>query len=652
MTEIETKRSCTDILPLLAFLASWGLLAFIQITAQNNGADPNKIIYGVNAKGQICGVTEGVKDKPLAAFPYVDFSLSNPTSNWHHLVVCVKDCSVTNGSDMTTANQFSTLYNSSKFLSYCLPVPASDVSISVSGNLNSQIATGFETAAKAITDINTSQDVIFGSAALAFLFIFFWLVALRKCAKTMVYLLLFCIAGGGMMLSQLFLEWAKDMEVKQAAAESMGDVQYLRWAGYLFMALTTIFLLVVFFLRTQIDIAIEVTRESAKALLDMKWLAVFPLLPAILVILYLVLWVFIGLNMYSLTTTVSEPTLNASRTYGLTWLAKNPLQVNSINSNIPANITRYQIDTSLQWASVFHLFHMFWVTQFFFYLGFLIFAGAAADWYFTKTDAEGHKRRGHETAELSHFPVQHSFCRTIRYHLGTVATTSAIIATVKTVRALVLYLERQTKGEPPNKLQQALFCMLHCYLKCVECCLDKINKNALVWTAVYGDGFCVSCCSSFALVWRNLFRVAALHTVSVIIFFMGKCSVGLCVGGLVALFLMHVDPFKTTLSSPLAPALVSFALAYVISGLFFIMLDSIIDTIFLCFLIDSEVNSKGQMMATPALQKLVGKYSKRSHDMAHEWKSHRHDRPHDGVDDFHPDADGHGQEMNRLHDHD
>jgi len=49
---------------------------------------------------------------------------------------------------------------------------------------------------------------------------------------------------------------------------------------YAFMVLIGLFALVVFALRNQIDIAIEVTREAAKALLDMPFMIVFPIVPA------------------------------------------------------------------------------------------------------------------------------------------------------------------------------------------------------------------------------------------------------------------------------------------------------------------------------------------------------------------------------------
>jgi len=133
--------------------------------------------------------------------------------------------------------------------------------------------------------------------------------------------------------------------------------------------------------------------------------------------------------------------------------------------------------------------------------------------YFTPSDARGRRVRGKEQGQLN-WPLWSSIKRTLRYHLGTVAVTSLIIAVIKFVRFVVHYIEKKCKGNPPNKLQKAVFCMIHCCLWWLECCLDKVNKNALIWCAIYGDNFFSSACSSFALIWRNLARVAALHVVT------------------------------------------------------------------------------------------------------------------------------------------
>lgn len=71
----------------------------------------------------------------------------------------------------------------------------------------------------------------------------------------------------------------------------------------------------------------------------------------------------------------------------------------------------------------------------------------------------------------------------MRYHLGTVAIASLIIAVIEFIRWTVRFIEAKTKGKDgqQNRLQKCVFCMIYCCLRCLECCMDKINKNALIW---------------------------------------------------------------------------------------------------------------------------------------------------------------------------
>jgi hypothetical protein len=56
------------------------------------------------------------------------------------------------------------------------------------------------------------------------------------------------------------------------------------------------------------------------------------------------------------------------------------------------------------------------------------------------------------------------------------------------------------------------------------------------------------------------------------------------------------------------PACFIFLIAFAIAWLMMMIYEAIIDTIFLCFLVDSEKNKDGIMMASKSLQALVGKY--------------------------------------------
>ena len=62
---------------------------------------------------------------------------------------------------------------------------------------------------------------------------------------------------------------------------------------------------------------------------------------------------------------------------------------------------------------------------------------------------------------------------------------------------------------------------------------------------------------------------------------------------------------------------VAFLLSYMVASLFMVVYDTTIDTVFLCFLVDEEVNAvDGQMLASKGLLKVIGKYEKESQDMA------------------------------------
>jgi len=152
----------------------------------------------------------------------------------------------------------------------------------------------------------------------------------------------------------------------------------------------------------------------------------------------------------------------------------------------------------------------------------------------------------------------------------------------------------------------------------LECCIDKISKNALIWTAIWGDNFFTAACSSFVLLWRNLFKVAALNAVSGVLMFLGKLTVALITMALSGYAMTHVDYFSQDLYSPVVPALVVFILAYTVADMFMLVFEVAIDTTLLCFLVDCEHNKDNSetMFASKGLQAIVGKHKKDSEELA------------------------------------
>jgi hypothetical protein len=72
----------------------------------------------------------------------------------------------------------------------------------------------------------------------------------------------------------------------------------------------------------------------------------------------------------------------------------------------------------------------------------MVMAGAVANWYFTPSDALGNKPRGELRGTLPHSPICASIRRVLRYHIGTLAFGSLIIATIQFLRTILLYIQK------------------------------------------------------------------------------------------------------------------------------------------------------------------------------------------------------------------
>jgi hypothetical protein len=327
--------------------------------------------------------------------------------------------------------------------------------------------------------------------------------------------------------------------------------------------------------------------------MSMPSLLLIPALPFTLIVLYLTYWTIATLYIYS---------VGELRSFATDSRVLNEYFTGASLPN-PATRLAYEPQEEYQRALVLHFFAMLWNLQFFIYLSFFMIAGAAADWYFTPRNADARnnvaayevaqsqKRHGGgargaymlpvdqqaATHKPSHTMVCDSVYRTLRFHLGTVLFGALIIAVVQFVRAVIMYVEKQTKGKN-NQLQRIIFKCIHCCLWCLECCLDKVSKNAFVWSAVYGESFASSACGSFALLWRNLGRVAAINLVGHYLLFLGKLLVAGLTTAWAAYMFLEVSPWQDELTSIVLPLVIVFIIAWAIASAFMVVYATMIDT--------------------------------------------------------------------------
>ena len=217
-------------------------------------------------------------------------------------------------------------------------------------------------------------------------------------------------------------------------------------------------------------------------------------------------------------------------------------------------------------------------------------------------------------------PILSSFGRLVRYHIGSVAFGSLIIALIQVVRIIMAYVERKLKKRVGGGVFGFLLKCCQCCLWCFEKCMKFLNRNAYIEVAIYGYNFCKAAKKAFTLLTSNMLRVAAINSVGTFVLFLGKATV---VASTVLIGMQIIQTQEEVVTNQWAPIALSAIFSYMIVDCFigvygvstmhqndpnlvnlflqlpkfkvvfkciFVDLQMAIDTIFLCFCEDSERN--------------------------------------------------------------
>ena len=302
-----------------------------------------------------------------------------------------------------------------------------------------------------------------------------------------------------------------------------------------------------------------------------------------------------------------------------TWTCNNNQQ-----DRVTCEFYKFGPTTEASYMQVYNLFGFFWGLFFLEALDQMVLAGAFASWYWTLNKKDVPK-----------LPLLSSFYRTLRYHLGTLAFGSLIIAIIRMVRVMIEYIEEKLKEyHQDNPLVKCCLCFCKCCFYCLEKFMKFLNRNAYIMTAIYGKNFCWSAKEAFMLLFRNMARVFVLDKVTDFLLLLGKLVV---VGGVACASFYFFSGRIHSLNPDLqlnyyfVPIILITLGAYFIADIFFgvygnfprlifgknmfqfILSEMAVDTLFLCFLEDIERNDgsadKPYFMSSD-LKKILGNWNK------------------------------------------
>jgi hypothetical protein len=164
-----------------------------------------------------------------------------------------------------------------------------------------------------------------------------------------------------------------------------------------------------------------------------------------------------------------------------------------------------------------------------------VIASACCMWYYS-----------HGPANDLHLPVLRSFGRSIRYHLGSLAFGSLLLAIVQFIQFVFEIIKKQVdnSGAGNNKLVEYTMNCTRCCLACLERIVQFINKNAYILIALKGDNFCASAKEGFEIAWSNPLRFAVVNGIGAVIMFIGKLLISCGTTGAVYAFITYTSYAK------------------------------------------------------------------------------------------------------------
>uniref|UniRef100_A0A672QNN0 Choline transporter-like protein n=1 Tax=Sinocyclocheilus grahami TaxID=75366 RepID=A0A672QNN0_SINGR len=640
------NRGCTDIICCIFFIVAIVGYVAVGILAWTHG-DPRKVIYPTDSLGQYCGQGK-LEKQPLlfyfnmmkCASPMVLLEFQCPTPQ-----VCVEKCpdrtltlvtAIGNAQDWEYYKSYFHFFCKCLITDrFCLPLkPVVDIlqkklcpaylisskpckafrcfpSIGKKGDVitvahiytTQSFMEGRQVAMKIFEDYTKSWYWILICLLIAVVLSLIFIVLLRYLAGIMVWVMIFmviAVVAGGIAHCSIKYVNLKDTPGSNITLQQLGfqpDFSvYLHirqsWLAFIIILaiLEVIIIILLIFLRKRIRIAVELMKEASRAVGYVMSSLFYPIFTFLLLTIVIAYW---GVTAVFLSTS-SEPVykvfnetdcLHARQTcdpenFTLSTMKRDCPRSECLFAFYGGETPYHKYLVVLQFYNVF-LF--FWCANFVTALGQMTLAGAFASYYWAPNKPN----------DMPAYPLCASLGRSLRYHTGSLAFGSLILAIVQIIRVLLEYIDHKLKGAE-NKFAKFLLCCLKCCFWCLEKFIKFLNRNAYIMVAIYGKNFCRSARDAFFLLMRNVIRVVVLDKVTDFILFLGK----LLIVGLVGIFAFfffsgHTDAFKGATPSlhyywvPILTVLVG---SYLIAHGFFSVYAMCVDTLFLCFCEDLERN--------------------------------------------------------------
>uniref|UniRef100_A0A7N8XRN7 Choline transporter-like protein n=1 Tax=Mastacembelus armatus TaxID=205130 RepID=A0A7N8XRN7_9TELE len=602
--------------------------------------DPRKVVYPTDSHGQFCGQKNTPNANKAILFYFNMLKCANPA------VLINLQCPTTQvGLFLHDVLLLPALYEdcpsmivpSRPFLQRCFPdfitrngtLTVANQTIFKDGQNNKRSVKDLKEAATGISSLLNAKEVgmkIFEDYANSWYWILIGL--LITMAASLVFILLLRYTAGallwiiifGVITAVAYGIWHcyseyRALSKKSGANMTISDISihtdfsiYLQLSQtwFIFMislcVIEAIIVLILIFLRTRLCIAVALLKEGSKAISYIMSTLFYPIITFLLLAICITYWAMTAVFLASSGNAVYKVTPSDDNCMYAN-LTCNPKTFNQ------TNITKVCPGSQCLFAfyggeSVYHryiivlhlcnLFVFLWLVNFTIALGQCTLAGSFASYYWALNKPD----------DIPACPLYASFSRAIRYHTGSLAFGSLILAMVQMVRIVLEYMDHKLKGSQ-NACARYFLCCLKCCFWCLEHFIKFINRNAYIM---------VSCKTSALPIVSTGLLVAVLDKVTDFLLFLGKLLISGSVGVLAFMFFTKKIPViqeeVPSLNYYWVPLVTVIFGSYMIAHGFFNVFAMCVDTLFLCFCEDLERNdgsSSRPYYMSPSLHKILRK---------------------------------------------
>ena len=416
-----------------------------------------------------------------------------------------------------------------------------------------------------VSDIVVTRWVIFSSIIWCFLISLFFLLFLRCCAGILVFLILIGIFFGLIILAIILRFKMYDYEEKHDDTKKVLFC-VLFWICVIVDVIWLIFVLI---MCNRIRLSISLIQIAAKYINLNCSVLFIPFLFFILTVGWIVYWAVLSVFLYS---------------------------SGDFDQDKSKIIAHFKWKYHINYLFWYNLFALFYVNALLSAFSQFIYASCASIWYFN-----------HEKGTEGHI-IFTSFKRAFKYHFGSIAFGSLIIAIVRFLMFFLAIFKKRAEMSYGKKTQgkcyKCLMCCLRCCLKCITKFLEFINKHAYIMISIKGDSFCTAAWEGFALTIRNLGRFSVLTLLGSLFSIIGTLFIMASSGIIGYLVIDNYGFLREEIDSPFLPVFCMVIIGLIIGLISMNVFGMSADTLLYCFLIDEEIN-KGLPKAMPELQKFM-----------------------------------------------